>query len=143
MNPNRMPVAWPDDAIILYDGVCVLCSGWVRFIVRRDQARRFRFTPIQSPYGRALAQVLGIDPENPDTNAVILDGQAWRRSDAALRVVSSLPGWSWARGLRWVPRPLRDLVYRAIARNRYRLFGRHAVCDIGAGTARVITELRT
>lgn len=122
---------WPDDDVILYDGVCVLCSGWVRFVVRRDATRRFRFTPIQSPYGRALAEALGIDPDNPDTNAVILGGRALRRSDAALAVVGALPGWSWVQALRLVPRPARDLIYTLIARNRYRIFGRHDVCDLG------------
>jgi predicted DCC family thiol-disulfide oxidoreductase YuxK len=143
-NANGAPIAWPDDGIILYDGICVLCSGWVRFIVERDRARRFRFTPIQSPYGRALARALGIDPENPDTNAVILDGVACRRSDAAIRVVSSLPCWRWVRWLRLVPRPLRDAFYRLVARSRYRVFGRHAVCDLGASSHadRVITVLR-
>src|SRR6202046_5561645 len=108
MNP---PPLWPDDNIILYDGVCVFCSGWVHFVVKRDLARRFRFTPIQSPYGRRLAEALGIDPDNPDTNAVILGGRDYRRSDAALTVVSNLPGWGWVRALRIVPRPLRDAVY--------------------------------
>ncbi|HJR55703.1 MAG TPA: DCC1-like thiol-disulfide oxidoreductase family protein [Rhizomicrobium sp.] len=138
---NVMPIDWPDDGIILYDGVCVLCSGWVRFIVERDRARRFRFTPIQSSYGRALALALQIDPDNPDTNAVILDGRAWRRSDAAIRVIATLPRWGWVRWLRLVPRPLRDVVYRLVARTRYRVFGRHAVCDLGVSSHadRVIT----
>jgi predicted DCC family thiol-disulfide oxidoreductase YuxK len=143
MNPNRSDARdWPDDGIILYDGVCVLCSGWMRFVVDRDANRIFRFTPIQSPYGRALAQTLGIDPDDPDTNAVILSGSAWRRSDAALQVVSRLPGWSWVRGLATVPRPLRDLIYRLVARTRYRVFGRHRICDIGAGryASRIILE---
>jgi predicted DCC family thiol-disulfide oxidoreductase YuxK len=125
---------WPEDGVILFDGVCVLCSGWVRFVAKRDVARRFRFTPIQSPYGRRLAMRLGIDPEDPDTNAVILNGRALRRSDAALAVVSTLPGWSWVSALHIVPRAVRDVVYTAIARNRYRLFGRHDACDL-AGTS--------
>ncbi len=134
MNPNRSGAQdWPDDGIILYDGVCVLCSGWMRFVLDRDVKGTFRFTPIQSPYGRALAQMLDIDPDDPDTNAVVIGGIGWRRSDAALQVVSRLPGWSWVRGLAVVPRPLRDLVYRLIARTRYRVFGRHLVCDVGAG----------
>ena len=61
--------------LVLYDGVCVLCSGWFRFVARRDIARRFRFTAIQSDYGRALALKLGIDPDDPLTNAVLLDGR--------------------------------------------------------------------
>jgi predicted DCC family thiol-disulfide oxidoreductase YuxK len=134
---------WPDDGVILYDGVCVLCSGWVRFVVKRDVARHFRFTPIQSPYGRALATKLGIDPDDPDTNAVVLGGRAFRRSDAALAVVATLPGWGWVRALRFVPRPLRDAVYTLVARTRYQVFGRHQACDLGGSALadRVIVDL--
>jgi predicted DCC family thiol-disulfide oxidoreductase YuxK len=134
---------WPDDGVILYDGVCVLCSGWVRFVVKRDVARRFRFTPIQSPYGRALATTLGIDPDDPDTNAVILGGRAFRRSDAALAVVATLPGWGWVEALRFVPCAIRDAVYVLIARTRYRVFGRHDACDVGGSALadRVIVDL--
>lgn len=115
----------------------------MRFVLERDAAKRFRFTPIQSDYGRALAKAAGIDPENPDTNAVVWGGEIYRRSDAALRVVSLLPGWGWVRASRVVPRPLRDLVYRGIARNRYGLFGRHDVCDLGGRdhADRVITGI--
>jgi predicted DCC family thiol-disulfide oxidoreductase YuxK len=135
---------WPDDGVILYDGVCVLCSRWVRFVAKRDVARRFRFTPITSPYGRHLASTLGIDPHDPDTNAVILDGHALRRSDAALAVVSSLPGWGWVSALRLVPRSARDAVYTLIARNRYRVFGRHNECDLGGPSLadRIIVEAK-
>src|SRR5581483_850556 len=102
-----------------------------------------RFTPIQSAYGRALAQGLGINPDDPDTNAVVWGDTAYRRSDAALRVVSLLPGWGWVTALHLVPRTLRDLVYRVIARRRYQLWGRHAVCDLGGEryADRVITAL--
>ena len=143
--PNRAPVFWPDDGIILYDGVCVLCSGWMRFVVKRDRDRLFRFTPIQSDYGRALALALHINPDDPDTNAVIWRGEAYRRSDAALRVVSLLPGLGWVAGLHIVPHPLRDAVYRLIARSRYQVWGRNAACDLGDASwkNRVITDLRT
>jgi len=144
MNPNRSDAGfWPDSGVILYDGVCVLCSGWMRFVLRRDRQRLFRFTPIQSDYGRALAQALGIDPQNPDTNALIWNGVAYRRSDAALRVVSLLPNLGWVRILHLVPRILRDAVYRLIARTRYQVWGRHAVCDLGGETYadRIVTRL--
>ncbi|MCK9914486.1 DCC1-like thiol-disulfide oxidoreductase family protein [Microbacteriaceae bacterium K1510] len=117
--------------LVLYDGVCVLCSGWFRFVARRDAGRKFLFTAIQSDHGRALASKLGINPENPDTNAVLLDGQVYLRSDSALAVLSMLPRWRWTRIFRLVPKSLRDRFYRLIARNRYRLFGRHDVCDLG------------
>ena len=61
--------------MILYDGVCVFCSRWVRFVAARDNAQRFRFTAIQSGYGTRLAKAFGIDPGDPDTNAVIHGGE--------------------------------------------------------------------
>ena len=73
--------------MILYDGVCVFCSRWVRFVATRDVARRFRFTAIQSAYGTRLAQAFGIDPDDPDTNAVVHGGVAYFKSDAALTVL--------------------------------------------------------
>lgn len=121
---------WPDDDVILYDGVCVFCSRWVRFVATRDLERRFRFTAIQSPYGTGLAQAFGIDPSDPDTNAVIHGGVAYFKSDAALTVLSNLPGWSWVRILRRVPKPLRDVVYTLVARNRYRIFGKYEACFV-------------
>ncbi len=125
-----MMTNWPDDDVILYDGVCVFCSRWVQFVIARDTARRFRFTPIQSPYGTRLAQAFGIDPQEPDTNAVVHGGKAHLKSDAALTVLSSLPGWGWTRALRAIPKPLRDAVYSLVARNRYRIFGKYESCFV-------------
>jgi predicted DCC family thiol-disulfide oxidoreductase YuxK len=121
---------WPDDDVILYDGVCVFCSRWVRFVIARDSAGRFRFTPIQSDYGARLARSFGIDPADPDTNAVIHGGVAYFKSDAALTVLSHLPGWRWTRALFAVPKPLRDALYNLVARNRYRIFGKYEACFV-------------
>ena len=128
---TRATNTWPDDDVILYDGVCVFCSRWVRFVAKRDVARRFRFTAIQSPYGTRLAQAFGIDPADPDTNAVVHGGIAYFKSDAALTVLSHLPGWHWVRVLRAVPKVLRDAVYNSIARNRYSIFGEYEKCFLG------------
>jgi len=124
------PSLWPDDDVILYDGVCVFCSRWIRFIAVRDAEKRFRFTAIQSGYGTRLAEAFGIDPHDPDTNAVVHGGTAYFKSDAALTVLSNLPGWGWARALRVVPKFLRDAVYNVVARNRYRIFGEYDECFI-------------
>jgi len=126
MTPYMIP--WPDDDIILYDGVCIFCSRWVRFVATRDTVRRFRFTPIQSPYGTRLAQAFGIDPGDPDTNAVVHGGVAYFKSDGALTVLSHLPRWRWTRALLAIPKPLRDAVYNLVARNRYRIFGKFDAC---------------
>src|SRR5260370_38101145 len=116
--------SWPDDDVILYDGVCVCCSRWVRFVVARDVGARFRFTPIQSPYGTRLAQALGIDADDPDTNAVVHGGVAYFKSDGALTVLSQLPGWGGVTGLFAVPRPVRDAVYNVVAQNGYSSLGK-------------------
>ena len=121
---------WPDDDVILYDGVCVFCSRWVRFVVARDVHARFRFTAIQSPYGARLAQAFGIDPNDPDTNAVIHGGIAYFKSDAALTVASNLLGWQWVRVLFAVPKPFRDALYNLVARHRYRIFGKYETCFV-------------
>ncbi len=123
-----LPVADLPDGLILFDGVCVFCSRWVRFVIDRDAAMRFRFVAVQDPRGQALARQFGIDPAFPETNAVILGGTAYFKSDAALRVLSLLPRWGWVRALAWMPRTLRDFAYDRIARNRYRLFGRNESC---------------
>ena len=121
----------PDEpeGLILFDGVCVFCSRWVQFVICRDGGRH-QFLPIQTARGRDLAVKLGIDPDAPQTNVVILDGLAWMKSDAALRVLSSLPGFAWVGGLRRIPRPWRDPIYDLIARNRYALFGKTDTCMI-------------
>jgi predicted DCC family thiol-disulfide oxidoreductase YuxK len=121
--PRPLPGA---DGLILYDGVCVLCSAFVRFVVVRDQAGRWRFVPVQSPYGRALAARVGIDPERPQTVAVLREGMAYFKLDAAAAVLRDWPAWAWTRILTRLPRPLAERLYDLIARNRYRLFGRTA-----------------
>jgi len=130
--PRRRSVPAPGvpDGTILYDGVCVLCSAWFRFVTARDPEVRFRFTPIQRTYGRHLAVRLGIDLDNPQTNAVIIDGTAYLRSDAALQILCRLTGWSWAGALLAAPPGLRDWVYDRVARNRHQLFGRTETCMV-------------
>ena len=116
------------DGLVVFDGVCVLCSGWVQFLLARDNADFFRFTPIQSPYGRALAQQLGIDAGTPETNAVIIGGHAYFKADSAMQALSRLPHWRWVRLFSILPRPLRDWFYDRVARNRYQLFGKTESC---------------
>jgi len=116
--------------LILFDGVCVLCSGWVWFIVRHDPEARFRFLAIQTDAGRALAGRLSLDPDQPQTNAVILNGIAYFKSDAALQVLARLGGFRWLSILSVIPRRLRNFCYDRVALNRYALFGRTDACLI-------------
>ena len=124
------PIDGVASGLILFDGVCVFCSRWVAFVIARDRAAQFRFMTIQSEGGRALAARLGIDVEEPETSAVVLDGVGYMKSDAALMVLQRLPRWGWV-GVAWLcPRAIRDFIYDRIARNRYRIFGKLDACMV-------------
>ena len=117
------------DNLVLFDGLCNLCSGLVHFVIRHDPAARFRFAAIQSEVGREIFQSHGLDPAELQTFVFIADGRIFLRSDAAIEVVSRFAGWWSSLGLfRFVPRWVRDPIYSFVARNRYRWFGRREVC---------------
>ncbi len=126
------PQPAPDepDGLILFDGVCVFCSRWVRFVIDRDPERRFCFVAIQSDRGRALAARFGIDPEAPETNAVVRGGRIFFKSDAALTVLGALEATRPLAVLKAAPRWLRDPIYDRIAKNRYAIFGRTETCMV-------------
>ena len=116
-------------AVIVFDGVCVLCNGWVRFLLRHDRKRKYRFAAMQGPSGRALLLRHGLDPHDPVSFLLVDEGKAWQDTDAILRVLGGLGGaWRalWLAGA--VPRPLRNGLYRWLARNRYRWFGQRDEC---------------
>ncbi|MFC3691327.1 thiol-disulfide oxidoreductase DCC family protein [Chenggangzhangella methanolivorans] len=139
-----IPRPAPDlpEGLILFDGVCLFCSRWVRFVLARDEARRFSFATLQSPYGRAVAVRIGIAADDPETNVVILGGRALFKSDAAIGVLSGLPGHGWACALKLAPKPLRDFAYDRVAKNRYRMFGKSDACFMpsAADRARFLDE---
>ncbi len=116
-------------SIIVFDGVCHLCSGWVRFLLRRDRAGRYRFAAMQTPAGRGLLVDNGLDPDDPVSFLLLDDGRVRTDSDAIIAVLASLGGaWRMVNALRLVPVLLRDPVYRLLARHRYRVFGRSSQC---------------
>jgi len=123
-------MSMPDSPpVIVFDGVCRLCSRWVRFIVRHDRNARFRFAPMQSAPGRELLLAHGLDPEDPLSFLLVEGGVGYSDSDAILRVLRGCGGpWRMASALRIVPRALRNAAYRWLARNRYRWFGRNDSC---------------
>jgi predicted DCC family thiol-disulfide oxidoreductase YuxK len=121
-------------AVIVFDGVCVLCNGWVGFLLRHDHRGRYRFAAMQSDAGRALLVGHGLDPDDPASFLLIEHDVAPASrvstdSDAIRRVLVGLGGgWRVAHVIALVPRRLRDAAYRWLARNRYRWFGRHDAC---------------
>lgn len=120
-------------AIIVFDGICHLCNGWVQFLLRVDRRGLYRFASMQSDTGRRLLHEHGLDADDPSSFLLLREGQARTDSDAILDVLTGLGGpWRMFGVLRGVPRALRDPAYRFIARHRYRLFGKRDVCMMPA-----------
>jgi predicted DCC family thiol-disulfide oxidoreductase YuxK len=125
--------------VLLYDGVCALCNGVVRFILRHDDRRDFRFAPLQSSLARELIAI-STSTSAPEgvilvTDALTPHQRLYRRSDAVVRTLQILddPLGRWSRlsaFLVRIPRPLREFGYTVIARLRYRIFGRYATCPV-------------
>jgi predicted DCC family thiol-disulfide oxidoreductase YuxK len=115
--------------IIVFDAECLLCSVNAQFVLNHDRRGRFLLASMQGEAGSALYRRFGIDPADPDTLIVVEGDRVRRDSDAILAIWAGL-GWPWRAGamFRLVPRLLRDPVYRWVARNRYRLFGRRDTC---------------
>ncbi|UGB37862.1 thiol-disulfide oxidoreductase DCC family protein [Frateuria soli] len=119
-------------AIIVFDGVCVLCSRWVDFVLRHDRVGRFRLAPMQDAQGRALLQAHGLSADDPVSFLLVQDGRGHTDTDAIARVLHGFGGrWRLAASLlRAIPRICRDPAYRWVARHRYRLFGQRASCRL-------------
>jgi predicted DCC family thiol-disulfide oxidoreductase YuxK len=122
--------AFPDDRpLILYDGVCILCSNTMRMIAARDQRQRHRYASAQSPLGQALFRHYLLDPATFETVLLIEDGRAWGKLDMARRVAADIGGLFRLVALfALLPGAAQDWCYDRVAKNRYRLFGRSAVC---------------
>ncbi len=117
--------------ILLFDGVCNFCNASVNFVIDHDPDARFRFAALQSEAGQALLRAHDLG-ELPLSTMVLLDGgKAYLDSEGVLRTALLLGGaFTLLAPLLLLPRALRDPLYRAFARNRYRLFGRAAQCRV-------------
>ena len=119
--------------IVLYDGVCGLCSRSVRFLIKRDHARRLRFAPLQGETAARLRAEHPAIPETLESVVLVEDGRAHLRSKAFLRVSRHLTRpWRWGWYFRWMPAFLLDLGYRLIAAVRYRIWGKVDLCELPA-----------
>lgn len=113
--------------IILFDGLCYLCTDSVRFVIERDSRKQFRFASLQSPIA---ANLLGRQQaEGLESVILVCGGRIYRKSSAALLIARRLDGlWPLLCAFLAVPRPLRDAMYDWIGRRRYHLFGKREVC---------------
>jgi predicted DCC family thiol-disulfide oxidoreductase YuxK len=117
--------------IFLFDGHCVLCSRGVQYVLRHEREADIRFVAILSAEGRVLAQAHGIDPENPESFLFIKDGTAHAASSGVIALGRHVGGFSALAIIgKLIPRPLRDWLYYAVAKRRYKVFGRTEACYV-------------
>ena len=117
--------------IIVFDGHCALCSGWVQFVLKRDKRKQFNFIVAQSGLGEALYAHYGLKSEDYDTNLLISDGLVREKSDGSLAMFTRLGGvWRAMDIFRVIPTGLRDFIYDIIARNRLKWFGQRTNCFV-------------
>lgn len=119
------------DKLILFDGVCNLCNGLVRFIIKRDSQGIIKFSPLQSSYAQAFLKDLKADPEKINTVVYVSEGRVFYKSLSILHLLKDLGGiWKLAYGFIIIPAFLRDMLYDIIASVRYRIFGKKNSCMI-------------
>jgi len=131
IDPGRQAsvLADPDIGVIFFDGLCNLCNGWVRFVLKRDVSAAFRFAPLQSDFASEVLQETQHD--GLDSIVLLTDGKIFFKSTAVLRIVRRLRlPWPLLWILMVIPRAIRDFVYDIVAHNRYRWFGRREECMI-------------
>ena len=117
--------------VILFDGICNLCTSSVQFVLKRDPKAHFSFASIQSEKGGRLYLSHGYRPDEIETFILIENGESYSKSDAAIRVARKLSGpWPILSVLVLIPRPIRNWFYDVIARNRYRWFGKTDSCMV-------------
>ena len=120
--------------IVLFDGVCHLCDGAVRFILKRERATELKFAPLQSDSGKSLLQKYGYPSGYLDELILIENNRAHDRSSACLRIAGKLSfPWNLLFPLLIIPKPLRDFIYGMMASIRYRWFGKKKSCSLPQG----------
>ncbi|WP_022953894.1 thiol-disulfide oxidoreductase DCC family protein [Leucothrix mucor] len=117
--------------IVVFDGICNFCNSSVNFIIARDPEGKFSFAPMQGEAAKMLMKQHGIDNPDLDTFLLIKNGKLYQRTDAGLEIAKDLTGyWKYCRVFLILPAPLRDIFYRLLAKNRYRIFGKREVCMV-------------
>ncbi|MBL4849199.1 MAG: thiol-disulfide oxidoreductase DCC family protein [Planctomycetes bacterium] len=119
----------PDDRVVVFDGVCEVCSRWVQFVIAHDPDSRLRLASLQSDAGQALLAQAGLSPDEYDTMIFVEGRQLYFKSTAALRVLYHFGGiWRLLSFARVIPAFLRNFAYDRLAKNRYSLFGKKETC---------------
>lgn len=117
--------------IVLFDGVCNLCNGWVNYVIDRDKKDVFRFVALQSDLGRQIIEHLKI---SPDVDSIIIYEPSqyyYYKSEAIIDIMDNLGGVYSLFGLtKIVPVFLRNWAYDYVAKNRYKWYGKKNHCRV-------------
>ena len=117
--------------IVLFDGVCNLCNGFVNFIIKVDRKNKIKFAPLQSNYAKNFILKEPINIDEPDSVIVIINDTVYTKSSAAIKVLYEIGGfWKAFYVLLIIPKFIRDFFYSIISRNRYRIFGKRTSCMV-------------
>ena len=119
------------DKVILFDGVCVLCSAWSRFILKYDKECHFKLSTVQSKEGQDILNWFNMPTDYYETMLYIEGNREYKKSDAFFKIIEMMPfPWFILKMFRLIPRAIRDWLYDRIALNRYRLFGKTTACVV-------------
>jgi len=117
--------------ILLFDGVCNICNGFVQFVIKRDPESQFRFAALQSDTGKEILQHFNLSTEDLSTAILIENKKIYTQSSVGLRMIKKMDVWfSFLSFLIILPKSFRDFIYRILARNRYKWFGQKDNCMI-------------
>jgi predicted DCC family thiol-disulfide oxidoreductase YuxK len=120
-----------DKIILLFDGICNLCNGLVRFVIKRDRAGKFKFASLQSEIGQSWLKRFGLVQVEFESFVMIQGDRYYSKSTAALKMLKELGGvWKIFYMFIIIPRVVRDFFYDLIAKSRYRIFGKRDECMI-------------
>jgi predicted DCC family thiol-disulfide oxidoreductase YuxK len=119
------------DNLVIFDGVCNLCNGTIRFIIRHDKGKRIAFTTFQSASGQDILRQYGLSAPDQSTVVYVKKGVAFTKSKAVLMILRDLGCcWNLSYILIHIPFFIRDFIYDLIAKHRYRLFGKRESCMV-------------
>ncbi|MFV0531165.1 MAG: thiol-disulfide oxidoreductase DCC family protein [Flavobacteriales bacterium] len=114
--------------VILFDGVCNLCNGYVQFVIKRDREKIFKFASLQSDYGQAFLQKYNLNTKQFDSIILQEENTYFTESTAGLKILSELKGFGFIRLFLYLPTFSHNFFYKLIAKNRYKLFGKTDSC---------------
>jgi predicted DCC family thiol-disulfide oxidoreductase YuxK len=120
-----------NQTVLLFDGVCNLCNGFVNFVIKRNRDGNIKFSSLQSPFGQKVSELYQLPKKDFETLVFLDNGNCFLRSTAVLKLAQKLGGfWKFFYIFIVIPTPIRDFVYNRVSKNRYKIFGKKETCMV-------------